>query len=215
MSEWLIDPMDVALGHLENSHRQSAEQLMQTDAEFRAQVDAAARVVASLNGLSDEAWNPPAPPPLRMPDAAHAPRRHQRRRQWAFGVGAGAVAAAAVVTLVVAGRGSNPAPSRQLQLSALANTPGSVNLRVLKTSVKLIADGLPSVDARHHYEAWAGTASGRMVSMGTFRVDGTGKADVSMPLALDLAAYSLVDISLEEDDNNPAHSTKSVFRGSL
>jgi hypothetical protein len=33
-----------------------------------------------------------------------------------------------------------------------------------------------------------------------------------MPVAVDLRRYRLVDVSLEPDDGNPAHSDRSVLR---
>lgn len=37
----------------------------------------------------------------------------------------------------------------------------------------------------------------------------------SIPAAVDLAQYSLVDVSAEPDDGNPAHSSDSIVRGEL
>jgi anti-sigma-K factor RskA len=54
-----------------------------------------------------------------------------------------------------------------------------------------------------------------MVSMGTFRVAADGHVDAHMPIAVDLHRYTLVDVSLEPDDGNPAHSATSVMRDRL
>ena len=73
---------------------------------------------------------------------------------------------------------------------------------------------LPS--GRHdYYEAWLADARGRMVSMGTFRVRRDGSVDARMPVAVDVTRYRLVDVSLERDDGNPAHSARSVMRARL
>ena len=56
---------------------------------------------------------------------------------------------------------------------------------------------------------------GRMVSMGTFRVGGNGRVDVHMEVAVDVSRYALVDVSLEPDDGDPAHSDRSVLRARL
>jgi anti-sigma-K factor RskA len=65
---------------------------------------------------------------------------------------------------------------------------------------------------RDYYEAWLADDRGRMVSMGTFRV---ASIDIHMPVAVDVTRYALVDVSLEPDDGNPAHSNTSVLRGRL
>jgi hypothetical protein len=36
-----------------------------------------------------------------------------------------------------------------------------------------------------------------------------------MPVAVDVSRYQLVDVSLEPDDGNPAHSQRSVLRARL
>jgi hypothetical protein len=36
-----------------------------------------------------------------------------------------------------------------------------------------------------------------------------------MPVAVDVARYALVDVSLEPDDGNPDHSSTSVMRARL
>lgn len=51
--------------------------------------------------------------------------------------------------------------------------------------------------------------------MGTFRVASSGSVDIHMPVAVDVTRYALVDVSLEPDDGNPAHSNTSVLRGRL
>ena len=54
--------------------------------------------------------------------------------------------------------------------------------------------------------------SQRMVALGV--VDG-GSAVLPVPAGVDLAAYSVVDVSVEPDDGDPAHSAVSVARGDL
>jgi len=54
-----------------------------------------------------------------------------------------------------------------------------------------------------------------MVSMGTFRVERDGKVAVRMPVAVDLGRYDRLDVSLEPDDGDPAHSSVSVMRATL
>jgi hypothetical protein len=51
--------------------------------------------------------------------------------------------------------------------------------------------------------------------MGTFRVAADGSVDAHMPVAVDVRRYRLVDVSLEPDDGNPAHSRTSVMRATI
>ena len=48
--------------------------------------------------------------------------------------------------------------------------------------------------------------------MGSFRVGRDGRVDAHMPVAVDVGRYRLVDVSLEPDDGDPAHSQRSVLR---
>ena len=79
----------------------------------------------------------------------------------------------------------------------------------------LRGSGLPPSGPHDYYEAWLADARGRMVSMGTFRVKPDGRVDVHMAVAVDVSRYALVDVSLEPDDGDPGHSTKSVLRAKL
>jgi hypothetical protein len=51
--------------------------------------------------------------------------------------------------------------------------------------------------------------------MGPFRVARDGRVDAHMPIAVDLRKYRVVDVSLEPDDGDPAHSSRSVMRARL
>ena len=79
--------------------------------------------------------------------------------------------------------------------------------RVLDVSVQNLtaAPGL--------HEVWLLTDDGkRLVSLGL--LEGPG-ARFTVPLALDIGDFSVVDVSVESADGNPAHSGDSVLRGRL
>jgi hypothetical protein len=40
-----------------------------------------------------------------------------------------------------------------------------------------------------------------------------GRAKVELPLPVDPSRYRFLDISVEPDDGNPAHSSRSILRG--
>jgi hypothetical protein len=64
-----------------------------------------------------------------------------------------------------------------------------------------------------YYEVWLmETGAQLMVPVGVLR---TGDTELPLPDGLDLAAYPLVDVSVEPLDGEPAHSGISVARGQL
>ncbi len=62
------------------------------------------------------------------------------------------------------------------------------------------------------YEVWLLGVDGKMVSLGVLAA---GEGNFALPQGIDTAAYSVVDISDEPADGNPAHSKNSVARGEL
>lgn len=81
--------------------------------------------------------------------------------------------------------------------------------------IRLRFSGLaPSTD-NDFYEAWMMDPKKGLISIGTFRVgdDGTGQFDLPAPVPGE--EYPVIDISIEPLDGKPAHSQKSVLRGTL
>lgn len=69
-------------------------------------------------------------------------------------------------------------------------------------------------DVPGYYEVWLINPRTReMFSVGVLG----DRADepLSLPPAVDLQAYSVVDVSVERFDNNTAHSGESLLRGTL
>lgn len=215
MSRWPVEPEQVALGLIEQADTGTVERLLAEDPAFRAAVEDARALMDRLRALPPDIWEPAVPPPFVAPVPHTTPGRERsprRRLIWRVApVGAALAAAIAVVVMVTTGDD----PTKDIRLDPVASTPGRAELVVTAATARLIARGIPPTDATHHYEAWVGDAQGRMVSMGTFRVDASGNAQVAMPLTVDLAKFTDVDISLEPDDGNPAHSTRSVFHAKL
>ena len=56
------------------------------------------------------------------------------------------------------------------------------------------------------YELWLMNSADDLVSLGSFRVPASGKADVTVPLPADPDGFAALDISAEPADGNPAHS---------
>jgi hypothetical protein len=74
------------------------------------------------------------------------------------------------------------------------------------------ASGLPATDG--FYEVWLLAPDAvSMISVGM--LDASEGGQFPLPAGLDLAAYPIVDISLEHFDGNTAHSSDSILRGKL
>ena len=65
------------------------------------------------------------------------------------------------------------------------------------------------------YELWLMNSADDLVSLGSFRVPASGRADVTVPLPADPGGFAALDISTEPADGNPAHSGSSVLRAPL
>lgn len=73
--------------------------------------------------------------------------------------------------------------------------------------------GLPAPGGQHFYEVWLlDPVTLKMMPMGTLPPSGQASYGLSASL---MAGYSAVDISLQANNGNPAHSAVSVLRGSL
>lgn len=148
------------------------------------------------------------------------------RRNWSRWASMAVTAAAAVVvgvvgTLVAVGwptdRGGPPEPEvvASAPLAAYGSTPASASgaARVFTDGrLHLHVTGLPPVPG--YYEVWLINPSNlEMFSVGTLGVG--PDALLPLPPNVDLATYSLVDVSAEQYDNDTAHSGDSLLRGTL
>jgi anti-sigma-K factor RskA len=239
---WPIAPAAVALDLLEEDERAVAAQLLAGDAAFAAEVARMRAASGALEALGGDAaaWAlEDAPPPVRavaVPgggtepeeegerDGAAAPHRGPRRRR-ALGGGAVAVAVAACVAALLVlvirpGGGGDDVPAPRPTTIVLRPLPGvtgraELTLNGAATEAELRGAGLRPSGPHDYYEAWLADDRGHMVSMGTFQVGRRGRVDVHMDVAVDVSRYTLVDVSLEPDDGNPAHSRTSVLRARL
>ena len=72
---------------------------------------------------------------------------------------------------------------------------------------------LPAPGPAHFYEVWLLDPSTlKMLPMGVLGPAGTGEYAVAAPI---MDGYSAVDVSLQANDGNPAHSKTSVLRAFL
>ncbi|MCW2677531.1 MAG: putative transrane anti-sigma factor [Modestobacter sp.] len=126
------------------------------------------------------------------------------------GVGVG------VVTVALTGSSDAGGPVvARTTLDPLFDTDasGSATVRKDGTSRVLQVDLRAPLLDKGYYEVWLmGTDAQRMVPVGVLHI---GDTELPLPEGLDLAAYPMIDVSVEPQDGNPAHSGLSVARGEL
>lgn len=133
-----------------------------------------------------------------------------------------ALAASTAVVLAVVGVWSLVRPAQVVELAsatlnAFPEHPGASGSAVVvesadgDTRVRVELDA--SVPDDGYREVWLITAdASALVSLGV--LDGRG-GEFAVPAGIDIDEYVLVDISQEEDDEDPGHSGDSIVRGEL
>lgn len=134
------------------------------------------------------------------------------------------VAVAAAVAAVLAAVGTwaalrpdqptRPTVIASAQLAAFGNTPAQA-----RGTAEVLASGRLEVDVTNlpptaggYYEVWLiDPVTSHMFSIGVLGAD--QQAAFALPPNVDVARYSLVDVSAEQFDNQPAHSGNSLLRG--
>jgi hypothetical protein len=160
-------------------------------------------------------------PPLTLPaGSGESPRTPRRaRRLGAVAAAAAVVALGALGAAAVAGDRS-PAPPvvAQGSLHPLQAPPSATG------TVTVLAEGatrhvvvrtrdLSTPSSQTFYEVWLlDPATLKMLPVGVLTPSGNGDYEVTAGL---MAGYSAVDVSLQADDGDPAHSRTSVLRASL
>ncbi len=79
-----------------------------------------------------------------------------------------------------------------------------------RTDMTIRTSGLPRAASGHFYYAWLlDPKTNKMLPLGVVAVDAASTFEVENAL---VGRYSAIDISLQADDGNPAHSPVSVLR---
>jgi anti-sigma-K factor RskA len=223
------------LGELGPDEAADFERQMSADTTLRDEVERLRPVVDRLVGLPDQMWEPLEPPPLEMPAEATgraeaAPRGRRRWRGWSMPEAVTirpALAAALSALLLAAGvgagillssdEGASPEPQAELALSRIDDGPPGAEGRVLVSAggerATVDVGGLEPSGPDRFYELWLLDADGRMIALGSFQVGEDGRADVEIPIPVEPSRYQFFDVSLQEDNGDPAHSGISVLRG--
>ncbi|ROS23854.1 anti-sigma-K factor rskA [Cellulomonas sp. PhB150] len=162
----------------------------------------------------------PAAVPATAPDPVVVPLAPRRRpRAWAW------ISAAAAVGIIIGGAGVGWALTRDDRARSVVATAtldplpgwsaqGSAKVETTRDGTRvLVVDVDEKSDPDGFREVWLLTPDVKgLVSVGT--LDGSsGRFD--LPAGLDLDEYSVVDVSQEPFDGNPAHSGDSIVRGAL
>lgn len=187
-----------------------------------AALDALAR---RLGTLGDADLVPPAPAAIFAAieaELAEPPTvvalTARRRPRAALVLGIAAAVLVGVVAAGVAWTGDTDSEPRreQIALVALPGFEGVTGTATLEVdgAARSVGVALTDVDVPEgsHLELWLlDAAVEELVPLG--ELAGTGPHQ--LPEAVDLTVTPIVDVSLEPDDGNPAHSGTSVARGSL
>jgi anti-sigma-K factor RskA len=173
--------------------------------------------------LDEEPLWPAFPPLVLAPETGAAPHERRKRRRPAIGVAAAVAAAAmalgafgaAVVT------GGHPATQPVVAQGSLRpfdsprSATGTVTVLAQGATRHMIVrtEDLSSPPSRKFYEVWLlDPITQKMLPVGLLPPSGNGEFQVTAGL---MAGYSAVDVSLQSDNGNPAHSQTSVLRASL
>ena len=149
-------------------------------------------------------------------EPGHRPPHRQRRRLAAVAAAVVVLAGAAAAALGLAGSGPpvlNRAVLHPLQAPAGASGKVTVTAAPGSREVQVSTADLPAPGRGHYYEVWLlDPATLKMMPMGALPPSGQASFGVATGL---LAGYSAVDISLQANNGDPAHSKVSVLRGTL
>jgi anti-sigma-K factor RskA len=205
----------------------------------QAHLDACARCareVDVLRTVSDRARQaepddmPPAPPEAiwdhvvrELTDAGEMPApvtavppQSAWRQPWAAAAALVLVvvlAAAILLPMLGDGNGDDGEVVAEATLEPLAEIDGGSAVLTAagdRRALRIDTTTLPTIDG--YYELWLLAPDGtEMVSLGPVE----GERLYQIPAAVDVDVFSVVDISREPADGDPAHSTDSILRGGL
>lgn len=241
MSEAADQISSYLLGELDASEVTAFERRLDADRELREEVERLRPLVSRLETLPVEVWEAPEPPSLAIPEGAAEPssagqmldasRRPKRRRRLRLpaltpptlstaGLAAVMLAIGIAGGLLIGGGGGSAnreAGAADLVLRRIDDGPtgahGAVFVAGDERHARLQVSGLEPSGSGRFYELWLLEEDGRMIAVGGFRVGADERADVELPMPVPPSQYRYFDVSLQEDNGNPAHSGVSVLRG--
>jgi hypothetical protein len=161
-----------------------------------------------------------SPTPEWLKEITRRPRHHRRtgHRRRLAAVAAAVIVVAGAIAAGLGLSGSGPAQVARaalhpLQAPAQASGQVTVTAAAGARDVEISTAGLPTPGPGHYYEVWLlDPATLKMMPMGDLPPSGQARFSVAAGLT---AGYSAVDISLQANNGDPAHSKVSVLRGTL
>ncbi|MEA2445102.1 MAG: hypothetical protein QOJ12_2394 [Thermoleophilales bacterium] len=108
----------------------------------------------------------------------------------------------------------------QLQLNpvgplAKKDTAGYAAIAVTGNKPQVAVRAKLPPSGQRAYEVWLYNTKTDALSVGAQRTDAQGNYEGAAPIPSDWQKYKYIDISLEDVDNNRAHSGRSILRGAL
>ncbi|HEX6238532.1 MAG TPA: anti-sigma factor [Acidimicrobiales bacterium] len=178
--------------------------------------DRIAETVAGRTGRGDEPGTGRGTAGRDPGDAIAGPSRWLRSMPWLAAAAAVVVVAGiAAGILAIVGGEEGTALVASADLEPLGDVPAG-SARLVETNgglaLDIEADAPALPDPAGFYEVWLIDEDIEgMISLGPIRPDGT----YAVPDAVDYHDYPVVDVSVEPDDGDPAHSGSSILRGTL
>ena len=202
--------VDLVIAHGALSAASSA--LLQLDEAPTGRPGPEVRLTGVLGGDGEQ----PALPPLEVDITEATTRRTRPWRIVAAGVAAAVLVLVGIGTFLV--RSENPRPGAVVASAALkpidapASATGSIKAVAVGETRNLIVEtkNLATPTAQHFYEVWMLNPSTlKMLPVGVLPPSGTGTYSIGASI---MTGYSAVDISLQTNNGDPAHSNTSVLR---
>jgi anti-sigma-K factor RskA len=159
-----------------------------------------------------------AEPPPSSPTVSELPRRTSRPRSWLLAATAamiGLIIGVGVTTVAVRDRVE---VTSSTALEALPGQTGQGTAELIRDQgrpeLRVQIDAPPTPD--RYREVWLINTDGqRMYTLGVLPDDGRATYPLPPELAGQLQGFTIVDVSIEPYDGNPAHSRESQVRGAL
>ena len=134
-------------------------------------------------------------------------------RRWTAGLVAASIIGLVTIAAVTASQSDDDTVIQQVALKPLTEG-GTGNVELVRHDGRLELKVKASLEpnAGHYYELWLlnRDVSG-LISLGPLQ---SGRS-YPLPQGMRLDRFPIVDVSIEREDGNPLHSSKSVLRGDL
>lgn len=200
------------------AHLRSCEVCRDTLVSVAVATGALNAMSRSLEGLDDvDALRSLSSTEDTVSDETLVPLRRPQPMRWLSAAAAAVVLFAALGVGIAVSRRSPSSPTvataalSHLSAPASASGKATVTLVADVDHMKVATKGLPSAPSGHFYEVWLlQPTTLKMLPLGLLSPTGTGSFTVAPAI---MAHYSAVDVSLQSDNGNPAHSKTSELRG--